>query len=159
MRRASGKKTAATLPPTVVFETRLLLRTLLHSDARAQALRRAWQQGLCRPLVCPSSARALMLGLAAPALGLTAAQQHELLADYLPYATVVATVPTGLPKSVAVAQNFEQQVLTLAASAGAQLLVSDSASLKASFLQMGGRRPAAAKKTVLLESEKFLAQL
>lgn len=149
------KKAAAALPPTVVFETRLLLRALLHSDAQAQALRQAWQLGRCRPLVCPASARALMLSLAAPVLGLTAAQQHELLADYLPY----TTVPAVLSKSVGAPKGFEQQSLTLASSAGAQLLVGDSAALRAAFLQMVAKRPAAAKKTVQLGSEKFLAQL
>jgi len=148
-------RAARRTPPLVVFETGVLLRALLLNDAAAQALRQAWQQGRCRALVCPASARALMLALACPALGLTAGEQHELLADYLPYATVPATLPAGLASTA----GLDRQALTLARSAGAALLVADSPGLRSLFARRPSTGAAKGSKTLLLGSAEFLAQL
>jgi len=149
-RRATARPAAAV--PAVVFDTRVLLRALLRSDASAQALRQAWQQGRCQALVNPASARALMLALACPALGLSATQQHELLADFLPYATVMPasrTAPAGA--------GFGSLALALARSVPGGLLVSDSAALRARFVRMSAGPGRAG--TVSLGSEEFLAGL
>jgi hypothetical protein len=75
--------------PRVAFDTAVLLRALVFNDAKSKALRRAWQSGQCQALIARASAQALMKALAFPAFELDESQQHELLADFLPYAEVV----------------------------------------------------------------------
>jgi uncharacterized protein len=144
------------MPPAVVFDTRVLLRGLLGSDGLAQRLRRSWQLGQCRALVDPASARALMLALACPALGLSATQQHELLADYLPYAEVLKrSAKPGLLRAGRLS-GFEQLALDLALGAPAQWLVSDSRALELRFSRTG---PANASICKLVRYEDFFAQI
>ena len=49
-------------------------------------MRRGWQIGLCRPLLCKATLQDLMGALAQPRLGLTGFEQRQLLRDYLPHA-------------------------------------------------------------------------
>ncbi|MCX2862475.1 hypothetical protein OOZ63_11545 [Paucibacter sp. PLA-PC-4] len=138
--------------PAVVFDTRLLLGALLSGDARGQRLRQSWQLGRCQALVDPASARALMLALACPLLGLSTTQQHELLADYLPYAQVL---PAEAARAARTARlpAFEQLALSLAQGARGRVLVSDSRALRARVARSG--KP----DFKLLGSEEFLAAL
>lgn len=121
------RKTAAQAP-RVVIDPRLLLASLLRSDGHATALRQAWQAGRIRPLVSPAMAQDLMRGLAYASFGLTLAQQHELLADFLPYAEVLrpptrpAAAGLGAPAWAA---------LELAVAGQAELLVSADPALQA----------------------------
>ncbi len=142
----------AVAAPAVVFDTRLLLGALVSGDARAQRLRQSWQLGRCQALVDPASARALMLALACPVLGLSPTQQHELLADYLPYAQVL---PAEAPAAARTARlpAFEQLALSLAQGARGRVLVSDSRALRA--LVARSAKPG----FKLLGSEEFLAAL
>lgn len=109
-----------------VIDPALILRALVGSNGQAQALRRAWQQGLLRPLVSPGLAATLMRALAFPKLRLSTAQQQELLADFLPYAEVVkparATRAAGLTDSA-------QALVQLAIQGHASLLLSDDETL------------------------------
>lgn len=89
----SARRKPSKTPPRVALDTGVILHALLFGDAKAQRLRGAWQSGACRPLVDSASAQQLMRALAYPSLRLTAAQQHELLADFLPYAEVVGAAP------------------------------------------------------------------
>lgn len=89
----SARRKTSKLPPRVALDTGVVLHALLFGDAKAQRLRGAWQSGACRPLVDSASAQQLMRALAYPVLRLSAAQQHELLADFLPYAEVVGAAP------------------------------------------------------------------
>ncbi|WP_431259918.1 PIN domain-containing protein [Roseateles chitinivorans] len=89
-----SKKTAP--PALAVIDPALILRALLMSGGEALGLRRAWQQGVLRPLVSPELAATLMRALAYPKLALSDVQQQELLADFLPYAEVVK--PTRAPR-------------------------------------------------------------
>lgn len=105
-----------------VVDPACILRALLASSGEALSLRRAWQQGLLKPLVSPDLAATLMRALAFPKLKLTAAQQQELLADFLPYAEVVKPGRrvriTGLPEA-------SQALVDLAIQGGASLLICD----------------------------------
>lgn len=77
-------------PARVVLDTALLLRALLLGDSQAKRLRTAWQSGQCQVLIGKTTAQALIKALAFPGFQLDAAQQQELLADFLPYAEAVA---------------------------------------------------------------------
>lgn len=72
-------------PVRVVLDPALVLRALLCSDESARLLRRAWQQGVIRPLLSAESAAQLVRALAYPSLKLSEEEREELLADYLPY--------------------------------------------------------------------------
>ena len=81
-----SKKAAAEL---AVIDPSLILRALLMSGGEALGLRRAWQQGVLRPLVSPELAATLVRALAYPKFAISQAEQQELFADFLPYAEVV----------------------------------------------------------------------
>ena len=150
--RRKRARAAGTDRPRVSLDTGVLLRALLLSDDKAKRLRQAWQQGSCLPLIAASTAQALMRALAFPGLKLSEAQQHELLADFLPYAEVVAE---ATPRS----RSQAAPALLLAASAAARVdcLVSDCAALRASY----GRAVSRSEKRPcrLLSSDEFLASL
>lgn len=150
------RRRKAAVAPAVVFDTPLLLRALLLGDAAAQRLRRAWQQGQCRALVDAANARALMLALSSPALKLSVQQQHELLADYLPYAEV-QQLAAPLPVATSSLTPFDRLALGLAQAAEARWLVSDSPALRARFSR--NRTRAAGSAVELVASEDFLAGL
>ena len=148
-RRAETIETEA--PPRVALDTGVLLHALLLSDDKAKQLRRAWLDGACVPLVDARSAQALMRALAYPVLQLEAAQQHELLADFLPYAEVVGTVVS--------ARGTVSPAVQLAASdqARADCLVSDCEAARARFAKQFSRNERSHCR--LLSSAEFLAGL
>jgi putative PIN family toxin of toxin-antitoxin system len=77
----------------------------------------------------------LLRVLAYPKFGLSAADQQELLADYLPYCTTVA-IPDKLPKIPACRDAFDIPFLQLAIAGKADFLVRgdrDILSLKGEF--------------------------
>ena len=117
------KKTA---PERAVIDPALILRALLMSGGEALGLRRAWQQGVLRPLVSPDLAATLMRALAYPKLALSEVQQQELLADFLPYVEVVK--PTRGPRIAGVSESV-QTLVELALQGGASLLICDEAVL------------------------------
>lgn len=84
-------------PPRLVIDTNLALSALVFPGGRAGTLRRAWQQGGCRPLICQPTAAELIRVLAYPKFKLTGTEQRELLADYLPYCEII-TLPADLPE-------------------------------------------------------------
>lgn len=148
----SRRKTAAVLErPRVAFDTGVLLHALLLSDDKAQRLRQAWLDGACVPLVDAPSAQALMRALAYPALALDAAQQQELLADFLPYAEVVET-----PKSSRRAGS-PALLLAGAEAARADCLVSNCERLRSAFSRQFSRHESAHCR--LLGSVEFLDSL
>ena len=73
-------------PPRVVLDTAAVLSALLFGGGASARLRRGWQIGLCRPLLCKATLQDLMGALAQPRLGLTGFEQRQLLRDYLPHA-------------------------------------------------------------------------
>lgn len=135
--------------PRVAFDTAVVLRALLLNDAKSKALRTAWQSGQCQALVATGSAQALMKALAFPAFKLDQAQQHELLADFLPYAEVVnegtssAAVPLlSLTKASALSLNF---------------VVSDCPQMRAELVSYA--KPAKQRSFSCCDAGEFLAAL
>jgi putative PIN family toxin of toxin-antitoxin system len=75
-----------------VLDTNVVVSALLHPSGIAGQLRRAWQAELFVPLVSRVTAAELLRVLHYPKFKLSALQQHELLADYLPWTEVVRVV-------------------------------------------------------------------
>lgn len=151
--RARSKNSA--LARRVVLELPLLMQALLCSDAQAQALRRAWQSGACMPLVHAEMAQALITALRFPRLSLSEAQQQELLADFLPYAEVVAPLQrasAGRAKAPSLALD-----LALWPQARAELWLCDDTALRQRGQRTITRRQLAGLSG--LSCEEFLAGL
>jgi predicted nucleic acid-binding protein len=126
----------------VVLDTAVVLRALLLSDSQAKRLRAAWQSGQCQVLIGRTTAQALIKALAFPAFQLDAAQQQELLADFLPYAEVVAERDGAASAMLALVD----------AAAALDWVVSDCAKLRATW----SRKRLACE---LLSTDEFLARL
>jgi len=110
-------------PPRVVIDTNLVLSALVFAQGRLTPLRHAWQGNHCQPLVSSVTAAELIRVLAYPKFKLTAADQQELLADYLPYCTTVR-IPDQPPATPACRDPFDLPFLQLAIAGKAEYLVS-----------------------------------
>ena len=122
--------------PRVVIDTNLVLSALVFSQGRLSPLRLAWQSKQCQPLVSTVTASELIRVLAYPKFKLTAADQQELLADYLPYCTTVR-MPSKLPATPDCRDKFDLPFLQLAVTGKADFLVSgdqDLLSLEGQFV-------------------------
>src|SRR5215471_16450244 len=106
----------------VVMDTNVVLSALVFTQGRLSALRQAWQLSRCRPLVSTATTAELMRALAYPKFKLSAEEQQELLADYLPYCTTVR-MPTKLPKTPPCRDPFDLPFLQLAIVGKADHLV------------------------------------
>ena len=78
------------VPPRVVLDTNVVLSALLFTGGAAARLRTGWQDGRLVPLASTATAQELVRVLAYPKFKLSPDEQRELLADYLPWAQVVA---------------------------------------------------------------------
>jgi len=114
----------------VVLDTNIVVSALVFRGAGPSTLRRAWQARVFQPLVSTVTAHELIRVLAYPKFRLSAADQHELLADYLPYATTVA-VPQPPPRVPRCRDSFDQCFLELALAGKAHALVSGDQDLLA----------------------------
>src|SRR5450759_4369167 len=110
--------------PRVVIDTNLVLSALVFAQGRLSPLRHAWQGTHCQPLVSSVTATELICVLAYPKFKLTAAEQQELLADYLPYCTTVR-MPAKPPRTPACRDPADVPFLQLAL-AGCLLYTSPS---------------------------------
>ena len=108
--------------PPIVIDTNLALSTLVFAQGRLSPLRHAWQGKRCHPLVSSVTAAELIRVLAYPKFKLTAAEQQELLADYLPYCTTVR-MPAKPPATPACRDPFDLPFLQLAVAGKAAYLV------------------------------------
>lgn len=111
------------VPCCVVLDTNVVLSALVFRGGVAGALRPAWQSGVFVPLVSKLTAQALVRVLAYPKFRLTASDQEELLADYLPYAQTVR-VPEPPPKVPDCGDPLDLPFLHLAVAGRAEVLVS-----------------------------------
>ncbi len=115
------------VPPRVVLDTNIVVSALLFSRGRLAWLREAWQQGRLVPLISRPIAEELLSVLTYPKFKLSPDDQHDLLADYLPWCETVQ-IPEPLPARLArLAQcrdADDQKFLLLAAAAKADFLVS-----------------------------------
>lgn len=108
--------------PRVVLDTNLVLSALVFTHGRLAALREAWHAARCRPLLSQATAAELMRALAYPKFRLSAEEQRELLADYLPYCAIVR-MPAKPPKTPACRDPFDVPFLQLAVVGKADYLV------------------------------------
>ena len=106
----------------MVLDTNLVLSALIFSKGRFAELRSAWQRGLCVPLASTATATELIRVLACPKFKLSASDQEELLADYLPHCRSVR-IPARLPKLPQCRDANDQLFLELAAAGKAEFLV------------------------------------
>ncbi|MCE2947312.1 MAG: putative toxin-antitoxin system toxin component, PIN family [bacterium] len=127
-RRRAGPVQAR--PWRVVLDTNIVVSALVFAYGPAARIRRAWQEGLILPLGSRPTVAELMRVLAYPKFRLSAADQAELLADYLP-ALAVVTVPQPLPAVPHCRDPHDLPFLHLAAAGQADALVTGDADLLA----------------------------
>ncbi len=116
--------------PRVVLDTNVVVSALVFASGRAHRLRAALQSGRIVPLASTATARELVRVLAYPKFGLTDAEQEDLLADYLPWATVVR-IPDPPPRVPPCPDPFDQPFLHLAVAGRAAVLVTGDRALLA----------------------------
>jgi putative PIN family toxin of toxin-antitoxin system len=119
----------------VVLDTNVVLSALLFAQGRLAPLRPAWREARFQPLVSAAATKELVRALSYPKLRLSAAEQQELLADYLPYCDTVH-MPSDLPDTAACRDPFDIPFLQLAVVGKADHLVTgdnDLLSLADSF--------------------------
>lgn len=116
--------------PRVVIDTNLVLSALVFVRGRLTPLRTAWQTGRIQPLISRTTAAELVRVLAYPKFKLTADEQQELLADYLPGCATVA-IPDPPPVTPACRDRFDQPFLQLALAGQAVALVTGDSDLLA----------------------------
>lgn len=109
--------------PRVVLDTNIALSALVFAQGRLGALRQAWHAARCRPLLSQATAAELMRALAYPKFKLSAEEQQELLADYLPYCSIVP-MPARRPRTPPCRDPFDVPFLQLAVAGKADYLVS-----------------------------------
>ena len=117
-------------PRRVVLDTDVVLSALVFGGGTSARLRQAWQGSHCLQLVSTATAQELIRVLAYPKFRLTADQQRELLADYLPWAASVR-IPQPPPAIPACRDPFDAPFLHLAIAGKADALVSGDKDLLA----------------------------
>ena len=116
--------------PRWVLDTNVVLSALCRPGGTCGKLRLAWQSQRFTPLISRATASELIRVLAYPKFRLAPKEQHDLLADYLPWAEVV-TLGTRLPRTPACRDPHDLPFLQLALAARADALVTGDADLHA----------------------------
>lgn len=111
-----------------VLDTNVVLSALIRPGGVTGKLRLAWQAELFTPLINRATATELIRVLSYAKFKLSPAEQHELLADYLPWAEVVPN-PARPPSTPACRDPHDVPFLQLAFSARADALVTGDADL------------------------------
>ncbi len=124
--------------PRVVLDTNVVLSALVFGVGSTAVVRQAWQTGNLRPIVSTATVQELMRVLAYPKFKLSADEQRELLADYLPFAEVVV-LPEPPPRVPDCRDAHDLPFLHLATAGKADMLVSGDADLLS--LAAPGTRP------------------
>ena len=114
--------------PRWVFDTNVALSALIRPGGITGRLRLAWQNDLFVPLVNRVTAAELIRVLAYPKFRLAAGEQHDLLADYLPW-TEVVHIPATPPKAPRCRDPDDLPFLQLAYAAKADALITGDADL------------------------------
>ena len=136
-------------PPRVVLDTNLVLSALVFANGRVAALRHAWREGHCVPLVSKATTAELIRVLAYPKFKLSDEDQQELLADYLPWCATVR-IPNPAPATPHCRDPFDQSFLQLAVAGKADYLVSSAKHLLSLHDQF---------RCAIMTAEHFLAVL
>lgn len=124
-----------TIPPRVVLDTDVVLSALVFGGDLAGLVRVGWQSRRFAPLASAATARELVRVLGYPKFGLSAAEQAELLADFLPWVHVVR-IPEPLPMVPRCRDSSDAPFLHLAVVGKARALVSGDRDL----LSLAGAR-------------------
>lgn len=114
--------------PRVVIDTNLVLSALVFAQGRLTPLRAAWQASRFLPLASRTTAAELIRVLAYPKFGLTAVEQQELLADYLPWCETVP-IPDPPPATPFCRDPFDLPFFQLALAGKADALVTGDGDL------------------------------
>jgi len=115
----------------VVLDTNVVLSALLFPSGRLAWLREAWQVGRVVPVICRETTAELLSALTYPKFRLSAEEREELLADFLPYAEVVA-LPNPWPPDIPACRDPDDAIfLALARVAGVAALVTGDEDLLA----------------------------
>jgi|SRR4051812_13416070 putative PIN family toxin of toxin-antitoxin system len=117
-------------PQRIVFDTNVVISTLLFRQGRLAELREMWRNGAAVPLVSRTTTEELLRVLAYPKFKLSEAGRDELLADFLPFAEIV-TIPDPRPKTPLCRDPDDIQFLELAIAGKADALVTGDADLLA----------------------------
>lgn len=142
-------KLAAHVNRRVVLDTNVVLSALVFGGGNSALLRRAWRASAITPLVSTVTAQALVRVLAYPKFRLSAADQEELLADYLPHTTTVR-IPSPPPKVPECRDLFDEMFLHLAVAGKAKTLITGDRDLMALARQT---------KFTILTLDAFVASL
>lgn len=113
-----------------VFDTNVVLSSLVFTNGVMAHLRRSWQSGAVIPLASTPTIAELIRVLAYPKFKLGKADQNELLSDYLPWCEVV-TIPSPPPVAPQCRDPFDLPFLELAIAGRADALVTGDAGLLA----------------------------
>ncbi|HJP99827.1 MAG TPA: putative toxin-antitoxin system toxin component, PIN family [Rhodanobacteraceae bacterium] len=108
--------------PRWVLDTNVVLSALTRPGGVTGRLRLAWQSQRFVPLASGPTAAELIRVLAYPKFKLTPEEQHDLLADYLPWAETFR-VPDPPPKAPACSDPYDVPFLQLALAAKADALI------------------------------------
>ena len=127
---AKAQDEKVTRGPRVVLDTNVVLSALVFRQGRLAVVRHAWQSGRCQPLVSPATASELVRTLAYPKFVLSADEQRELLADYLPYCTTVR-MPQKPPKTPACRDPLDVPFMQLAVVGTAEYVITGDRDLLA----------------------------
>ena len=114
----------------VGFDTGVVVSALVFAHGRLGWLREAWRAGRAVPLVSRPTVEELLRVLAYPKFRLARDARDDLLAEYLPYAEVIA-LPRRMPRVPVCRDPGDQMFLQLAAAARADALVSGDSDLLA----------------------------
>lgn len=133
----------------IVFDTNVVLSALVFRNAATTQLRHAWQSGSCLPLVSTATVAELLRVLAYPKFRLRTEEQHELLADYLPWTRTVQ-IPQPPPTTPDCRYPFDIPFLHLVIAGRAKALVTGDHDL----LALQGKTAFS-----ILTPTEFLAQL
>ena len=114
--------TAGPGSPRWVLDTNVALSALIRPGGTTGRLRLAWQAGLFVPLVSRDTASELIRVLSYQKFRLSRAEQHDLLADYLPWAETVR-IANPPPRTPACRDSHDIPFLELAIAGHADALV------------------------------------
>ena len=108
--------------PRVVLDTNVVLSALVFAGGHVAPIRHGWHDKRFEPLVSAVTVGELARALAYPRFRLSAEEQQELLADYVPYCTGV-NMPARLPKVPQCRDACDLAFLQLALTGKAEFLV------------------------------------
>ena len=117
-------------PWRVVLDTNVVLSALVFGGGLPGRVRQAWQASAIQPLASSASVQELVRVLAYPKFRLSALEQHELLADYLPY-TQTVRIPEPPPVVPECRDALDRPFMQLAVAGQASVLVSGDRDLLA----------------------------